>query len=171
MAARGWSSHYGGDWNEEVSTYSWCLFWNILCLVSPAGLIQRPPTSTYYHGHKQQDLVYISPSLHQVASGYITFNDSIIGADHSAVWLDVPSIAIHLQSPPPHLTKGCQLKMDNPTICNTYLSLWGSSGWDRSVPDGGYGFDSHTGCKFCTCHTCPDPHDGVGTTPWQRKTL
>jgi len=54
----------GGDWNEEVSNPIWHQFWNNLGLVSPAGLINQTPTSTYYHSQKQLDMVYVAPSLH-----------------------------------------------------------------------------------------------------------
>jgi len=58
-----------GDWNEEVSLPPWHAFWHNLGLVSLHGLIKDIPTATYNHGSKQLDMVYLSPSLHQVECG------------------------------------------------------------------------------------------------------
>jgi len=96
----------GGDWNEEVSSSSWCAFWHDVGLVSLAGLIQRQPIATYSHGQKQLDMVYVSPILHQVPSGYINFSNFVLGTDHYVLWLDVPATSLYLQPPPPHMMKG-----------------------------------------------------------------
>jgi len=55
----------------------------------------------YQCSHKQLDMVYLSPSLHKVDCGYLNCNNTILGADHSVLWLDVPVTFLHLQVPPP----------------------------------------------------------------------
>jgi len=75
----------------------------------------------YNHGSKQLDMVYLSSSLHKVACGYLHCHDTIIYADHSALWLDVPLALLYLQAPPSHLAKGWWLKTDSPKVCVNYL--------------------------------------------------
>jgi len=98
----------GSDWNEEVSSPSWQAFWNNLSLVTLDGLTQQLPTAMYNCRSKQSDMVYLSPSLYKVkvACGYLNCNDTILGANHSTFFLDVPATLLHLQAPPPHLAKG-----------------------------------------------------------------
>jgi len=99
-------------------------FWNELGLVSPEGMNQRTPIATYSRGHKQLDMVYMSPTLYKASCGYIDCNETIIGADHSTMWIDIPAVSLHLLPPPPSLSKGWQLKTENPKIHDTYLQLY-----------------------------------------------
>jgi len=71
-------------------------------------------------------MVYVSPSFYKVTSGYLPCHVSILGADHLAIWLDIPSLLLHLQPPPPSLARGCQLKADYPMVHDTYLQLYKS---------------------------------------------
>jgi len=111
----------GSDWNKDVLSPVWHNYGNTLGLVSPQDLIQRNPTATYNRGQKQLDMVYVSPVLYQVASGYLQCDATILGADHSALWLDIPLVLLHLQAPPPYRAPGWCLKMDHPLVRTTYL--------------------------------------------------
>jgi len=111
----------GSDWNEDVLSPTWRNYWNNLGLVSPQGLIQHHPTATYNRGRKQLDMVYVSPALYQLVSGYLQCNEMILGADHSALWLDIPLILLHLQAPPPYRAPGRRLKTDSPSVRDNYL--------------------------------------------------
>jgi len=91
-------------------------------------------------------MVYLTPSLHKVDYGYLNCNDTILGADHSVMWLDVPVVFLHLQVPH-HLAKGQRLKTNSPrvqdnyldwykTVCDKYdLIAWARALW-ASVQDG-----------------------------------
>jgi len=114
----------GRDWNEEVSSPPWRTFWHNLGLVNPEGLISRTPTATYNHGCKQLDMVYLSPSLHQVECEYLSCNNTILSADHSALWLNVPAFCLHLQAPPPNIAKGRWLKTESPWVHDNYLNWY-----------------------------------------------
>jgi len=48
------------------------------------------PPATYFRGVRQLDNIYVSPIFTQAQGGFILSTDATLGADHMALWLDIP---------------------------------------------------------------------------------
>jgi len=95
----------GGDWNEDTNAGPWKQFWQFLGLVLVASLSGRHPMATHTRGSNQIDNVYVSPLLAQVSVGFLLPSLGVLGADHSAIWLDIPAELLSFTLTSPHAFK------------------------------------------------------------------
>jgi len=86
----------GGDWNEDMTTLQWKQFWIHLGLSTMDSFTGNNPYPTYFRGVKQLDNVYVSPILTTVSGGFISASAGVLGADHAALWLDIPLEVLQL---------------------------------------------------------------------------
>jgi len=110
----------GGDWNEDTNAGPWKQFWQTLGLVPVASLSGRHPTATHTRGSNQIDNVYVSPLLAQVSAGFLSPSLGVLGADHSAIWLDIPAELLSFTLTSPQAFKARRLKTTHPKIRDAY---------------------------------------------------
>jgi len=114
----------GGDWNDDTTTLEWQSLWTELGLTPLEALSGSASQATYVRGTKQLDTIYVSPLLAQAPGGFLSQADAVLGADHSALWLDIPNTILSLGTTLHTRPPARRLKTDHPAIRDAYLEKY-----------------------------------------------
>ncbi len=113
----------GGDWNDDTSKSDWKAFWTSLGLTA-ADAFNEKPQATYFRGVRQLDNIYVSPIFTQAQGGFIPSTDATLGADHMALWLDIPLEILKMGQLAHRSHTARRLKTQSPVTREAYLSQY-----------------------------------------------
>jgi len=114
----------GGDWNNDTMSLDWQNFWTTLGLTAVDSLNHQHSQLTYNQGQKKLDNIYMLPILKEVSGGFILASEAILGADHAALWIDIPSNILKLDTASSTRQTARRLKTAHPAIRDAYLDKY-----------------------------------------------
>jgi len=102
----------------------WRNFWTTLGLTEVDSLNYQHSQSTYNRGQKKLDNIYVSHILKEVSGGFLSASEAILGADHAALWIDIPSNILKLDTASSTRHSARRLKTAHPAIRDAYIEKY-----------------------------------------------